>query len=175
MALTIVADDLAGACDTGTLFARRAPVPVTVWPDLPVAEEVAAVDTESRHLARDDATERVRGTVARRPGATSWFKKIDSTLRDHVGAEIVALLEATERPSASASTRSARRCPAGAGWWSRGAAAPQRGASSPRHGRPASACWGRPTEWTRTPARPPQPSPGRLRTCSARNRLIWSR
>ena len=100
MALTIVADDLAGACDTGTLFARRAPVPVTVWPDLPVAEEVAAVDTESRHLARDDATERVRGTVARRPGATSWFKKIDSTLRGHVGAEIVALLEATETPSA---------------------------------------------------------------------------
>ncbi len=52
------------------------------------------MDTESRHLARDDATERVRGTVARRPGATSWFKKIDSTLRGHVGAEIVALLEA---------------------------------------------------------------------------------
>jgi len=105
MALTIVADDLTGACDAGTLFARRAPVPVTVWPDPPVPAEVAVVDTESRHLARDEATERVSGAVARRPGATSWFKKIDSTLRGHVGAEIVALLEAT-------STSSAVTCPA---------------------------------------------------------------
>src|SRR5881628_1967302 len=99
MALTIVADDLAGACDAGTLFARKAPVPVTVWPDVSVAE-VAVVDTESRHRARDEAIVRVRGTVARRAAATSWFKKIDSTLRGHVGAEIVALLEATETPSA---------------------------------------------------------------------------
>ena len=99
MALTIVADDLAGACDAGTLFARNAPVPVTVWPDVSDAE-VAVVDTESRHLALDEATARVRDTVARRPGATSWFKKIDSTLRGHVGAEIVALLEASGTPSA---------------------------------------------------------------------------
>jgi D-threonate/D-erythronate kinase len=102
MALTIVADDLTGACDAGTLFARRAPVPVTVWPDVPATAEVAVVDTESRHLARDEAAERVSGSVARRPGATSWFKKIDSTLRGHVGAEIVALLEATGTPSAVA-------------------------------------------------------------------------
>jgi D-threonate/D-erythronate kinase len=100
MALTIVADDLTGACDAGTLFARKAPVPVTVWPDSPGAAEVAVVDTESRHLARDEATARVRGAVARRLGTTSWFKKIDSTLRGHVGAEIVALLEATGTPSA---------------------------------------------------------------------------
>jgi len=48
MALIIVADDLTGACDAGTLFAGKAPVPVTVWPDPPVAAEVAVVDTESR-------------------------------------------------------------------------------------------------------------------------------
>src|SRR5919109_3842781 len=100
MALTIVADDLTGACDTGTLFTRRAPVPVTVWPDAPIAGEVTVVDTESRALARNEATGRVSGAVTRRPGETSWFKKIDSTLRRHVGAEIVALLEATGTPSA---------------------------------------------------------------------------
>lgn len=55
MALTIVADDLTGACDAETLFARRAPVPVTIWPDPPAAAEVAVVDTESRHLAADEA------------------------------------------------------------------------------------------------------------------------
>jgi len=101
MALTIVADDLAGACDAGTLFARKAPVPVTLWPDVS-AGEVAVVDTESRPLPRDEATERIRGTVSRRRETTSWFKKIDSTLRGHVGAEIAALLEATDAPGAVA-------------------------------------------------------------------------
>src|SRR5213594_1254470 len=94
MALIIVADDLTGACDAGTLFAGNAPVPVTVWPDPPVAAEVAVVDTESRRLDRAAAAERA--------GATSWFKKIVSTLRGHVGAEIVALLQATRTPSAVA-------------------------------------------------------------------------
>ena len=100
MALTIVADDLTGACDAGTLFAGKAPVPVTVWPDPPVAAEIAVVDTESRHLDRAAATDRVGDAAAQRAGATSWFKKIDSTLRGHVGAEIVALLQATRTPSA---------------------------------------------------------------------------
>src|SRR5207244_12490528 len=59
MALIIVADDLTGACDAGTLFAGKAPVPVTVWPDPPVAAEVAVVDTESRRLDRAAATDRV--------------------------------------------------------------------------------------------------------------------
>src|SRR5438445_665473 len=90
MALIIVADDLTGACDAGTLFAGKAPVPVTVWPDPPVAAEVAVVDTESRRLDRAAATDRVSDAAAQRAGATSWFKKIDSTLRGHVGAEIVA-------------------------------------------------------------------------------------
>jgi len=100
MALTIMADDLTGACDAGTLFAGRAPVPVTVWPAAPVVAEVAVVDTESRHIDREAASARVSGAAASRPAATSWFKKIDSTLRGHVGAEIVALLEATGAPSA---------------------------------------------------------------------------
>src|SRR5919198_901112 len=100
MALTIVADDLTGACDAGTLFAGKAPVPVTVWPTAPVAAEVAVVDTESRHLDRAAAAARVSGAAERRPAATSWFKKIDSTLRGHVGAEIAALLDATGATSA---------------------------------------------------------------------------
>ena len=102
MALTIVADDLTAACDTGTLFAGQAPVPVTVWPAAPVAAEVTVVDTESRHIDRAAAVARVRSAAERRPAATSWFKKIDSTLRGHVGAEIAALLDATGAPSAVA-------------------------------------------------------------------------
>src|SRR5438128_7381703 len=92
MALTIVADDLTGACDAGTLFAGRAPVPVTVWPAAPVAADVAVVDTESRHLARDEAAARVSGAAERRPAASSWFKKIDPTRRGDLAAAIVAAL-----------------------------------------------------------------------------------
>ncbi len=97
MALTILADDLTGACDAGTLFAGQSPVPVTVWPDPAADAPVAVVDTESRDRARDEATGRVRQVAAeaRRGAAVRWFKKIDSTLRGHVGAEIAALLQAT--------------------------------------------------------------------------------
>jgi len=43
--LTILADDLTGACDTGALFAAKHPVPVTVWPRTPVPAAARAVDT----------------------------------------------------------------------------------------------------------------------------------
>jgi len=91
--LTIVADDLTGACDTGTLFAARAPVPVTVWPRRAVEAAVRVVDTETRSLAPAEAAERV-AVVAARGRAGSWFKKIDSTLRGPIGAEVHALMRA---------------------------------------------------------------------------------
>jgi len=74
--LTIVADDLTGACDTGALFAARGPVPVTVWPDPPLRAPVSVVDTESRALDPADAARRVAG-VARSVARTRFFKKID--------------------------------------------------------------------------------------------------
>ncbi|PYM36112.1 MAG: hypothetical protein DME15_04835 [Candidatus Rokuibacteriota bacterium] len=102
MTVTIVADDLTGACDAGTLFAGKSPVPVAVWPDPPVAAPVSVVDTESRDLAAAEATRRVRRAIGpgARAGATVWFKKIDSTLRGHAGAELAALLRVTGLASA---------------------------------------------------------------------------
>src|SRR5947199_9552072 len=100
MALTIVADDLTAACDTGTLFAGQAPVPVTVWPAAPVAAKVTVVDTESRHIDRAAAAARVRSAAARRPAATPWFEKIDPAPRGHVGAEPAAPPDAPAAPSA---------------------------------------------------------------------------
>jgi uncharacterized protein YgbK (DUF1537 family) len=91
--LTIVADDLTGACDTGALFAGRGPVPVTVWPRRAVEAAVRVVDTESRTVAPAEAAERV-STVAGRARSGSWFKKIDSTLRGPIGVEIDALMRA---------------------------------------------------------------------------------
>lgn len=91
MVLTILADDLTGACDTGTLFAGKAPVPVSVWPDPPRDAAVRVVDTESRALDAASARERVRRSVS---AGGRWFKKIDSTLRGRIGAEVDALMTA---------------------------------------------------------------------------------
>ena len=99
MTLTIVADDLTGACDTGALFAGEAPVPVSVWPAAPPAAAVRTLDTESRGATGAEAAARVAGAPALAP-AERYFKKIDSTLRGHVGLEIDALMRATASDSA---------------------------------------------------------------------------
>src|SRR5438034_10566435 len=102
--LTIIADDLTGACDTGALFAARGPVPVTVWPDAALRAPVSVVDTETRALDPADAAPRA-SAVARSAARTRTFKKTDSTLRGPTGAGRAALRGA---PSAAG----ARVCPA---------------------------------------------------------------
>src|SRR5687767_2433999 len=104
MSLTIVADDLTGACDTGSLFAGDAPVPLAVWPAAPPPARVRVVDTESRALPAEEAVARVTRVPALAP-ATRYFKKIDSTLRGHVALEMDALMRAV-------GTESALVCPA---------------------------------------------------------------
>jgi uncharacterized protein YgbK (DUF1537 family) len=99
MAVTIIADDLSGACDAGALFAGRGPVGVFVAPDLPDARwPAAAVDTESRALPPAAAAERVRRAVdglEARLGGGRIFKKLDSTVRGPVAAELDALMGAS--------------------------------------------------------------------------------
>src|SRR5256885_4093933 len=97
--LTIIADDLTGACDTGALFAARGRVRVTVWPAAALRAPVSVVDTESRHVDAADAARRV-SAVARSVPRTRIFKKIDSTLRGQIGAELDALLRATSSTTA---------------------------------------------------------------------------
>lgn len=97
MAVTIIADDLTGACDAGALFAGRGPVGVFVAPEMPDARwPAAAVDCESRALPPADAAARVRrfaaGLETRLRGGRI-FKKIDSTCRGPVAAELDALLD----------------------------------------------------------------------------------
>jgi uncharacterized protein YgbK (DUF1537 family) len=95
--LTIIADDLTGACDTGCLFAGRGPVGVEAPPALAARDRaVVAVDTESRALAAGAAAAALRAMAERlrgRLGAGAVFKKIDSTMRGAVAAELTALLE----------------------------------------------------------------------------------
>jgi uncharacterized protein YgbK (DUF1537 family) len=99
--VTIIADDLTGACDTGCLFAGSGPVgvlapPVLTGTDSSLVMPVMTVDTESRALPFREAASAMH-TVARSLGGRladgRVFKKIDSTLRGATGAELTALLE----------------------------------------------------------------------------------
>lgn len=115
--LAILADDLTGACDSAVPFARHGLATRVLLAARPVEAErsepldVVALDADSRQVARRLAV--VRTTLAARalraPGdgradrataATRLFKKVDSTLRGHVGPELAACLRAWELPLA---------------------------------------------------------------------------
>ena len=95
-ARAIVADDLTGAMDSGVQVLAGAPVTVVVSPagaDPPAAGTVLVVNTQSRGVAPSAAAARVgaAGARLRGEGRTVWFKKLDSTMRGNVGAELAAL------------------------------------------------------------------------------------
>jgi uncharacterized protein YgbK (DUF1537 family) len=64
--------------------------------------DVVAVDANTRHLSRRLAVSRttVAARALRTPEATRLFKKVDSTLRGHVGPELLACMRAWESPLA---------------------------------------------------------------------------
>jgi D-threonate/D-erythronate kinase len=135
----VIADDLTGALDTAAPFAaggwRTCVVP---WPGpsprtlaaaiggASAGHDVVVVDTASRHVAAREAGRRVRAVVAaaRRadadgPGRRAFFKKIDSTLRGNVAAEVAAFGAATATPClplAPAFPAQGRTTRAGAVW-----------------------------------------------------------
>jgi uncharacterized protein YgbK (DUF1537 family) len=99
--VTIIADDLTGACDTGCLFAGSGPVGVLAAPAVTVPSSsamapVITLDTESRALPPREAAAAIHAAarqVGERLTAGPVFKKIDSTLRGAAGVELTALLE----------------------------------------------------------------------------------
>jgi 4-hydroxythreonine-4-phosphate dehydrogenase len=92
----IVADDLSGATDSAVACAERGLDTVVVLGETsdPGTAEAIAFDADTRGLTREAAaaeTARLVGAhIKARPGLL--FKKVDSTLRGHVGPEIAALL-----------------------------------------------------------------------------------
>lgn len=96
----VIADDLTGASDAGLQFAKRG-LRTTVWLDRQptlraIDADVVVVDTDARAAAPDDAFWRLKTLLGRvRPLTPSRvFKKIDSTMRGNIGAELRALFEA---------------------------------------------------------------------------------
>ena len=90
----IVADDVTGAGDTAVQFAQEGwTAELRLRRGADGDAQVVAVSTDSRACSEEDAAARVRAAVAQTPG-THVFKKIDSTLRGPIRAEIEALLVA---------------------------------------------------------------------------------
>lgn len=91
----VVADDLTGAMDTGHEFAARGhPTTVAVGEGGPRPDRgVFVVNTDSRYLPAGAARERVERAVRDAP-ARVVYKKVDSTLRGNLTAEIAGALDA---------------------------------------------------------------------------------
>ncbi|WP_089813877.1 four-carbon acid sugar kinase family protein [Halomicrobium zhouii] len=90
----VVADDRSGACDTGHQFAARGFETVVVGRDHSATADVLVVDTDSRYADATTAGERVREVVTTRD-PDLVYKKVDSTLRGNLVAEVDAAIAAS--------------------------------------------------------------------------------
>jgi uncharacterized protein YgbK (DUF1537 family) len=97
----IQADDLTGACDTGAPFAARGLDTLVVVsdgdgpPSLPTTAAVLVVDTESRVIPVEEARARARsaGSALEAGSPRILYKKVDSTLRGRLAAEVDGMLD----------------------------------------------------------------------------------
>ena len=101
MLIAVIADDLTGAADAGVQFARAGYRTTVAFrgcaaPRVGDADAVA-LDTDSRAMAAGFAARRVVEAAHAARGSNVVFKKIDSTLRGPVAAEISAALGAMGR------------------------------------------------------------------------------
>ena len=109
MRLIVVADDLTGAADTGIQLAKRGFYTILlpfgmyetgsrhIQTVSSLSSQAAALSTNSRGEGARSAYYRVRNATAcliRESHPQYVYKKIDSTLRGNVGAEIEAVMEA---------------------------------------------------------------------------------
>ncbi len=104
MSLLILADDLTGAADCAARC-HSAGMPATICvqpPAAPLPPGAVACTSDSRHLPPAIAARRVRDLAGglRHLEDAVWYKKIDSTLRGNIGAELDALLDALDRSCA---------------------------------------------------------------------------
>lgn len=100
--LTVIADDLTGALDTGVQFANRcvsvrvAAVNAAAVPEKIFHADVAVIDAEVRHKTSQQAYNICLGLVqqALRCGTDTVYIKTDSGLRGNIGAMFQAALDA---------------------------------------------------------------------------------
>ncbi|KIL35458.1 hypothetical protein SD71_13085 [Cohnella kolymensis] len=103
----IIADDLTGASDSGVQFAKRGYKTSLlfnykenyIWS---IDARVIVIDSDSRAIPPEAAYERVARLVSvlRPPSAQLLFKKVDSTLRGNIQAEVKAVLDTLPQSTA---------------------------------------------------------------------------
>lgn len=99
MKIAVIADDLTGANDTGVQLAKCGlSTFVSLKPEAPAPKEAEAlvIDTDSRSLPQAVAYDRVL-KAAKQLSSSSIemiYKKMDSTMRGNIGAEIDAMYDA---------------------------------------------------------------------------------
>jgi uncharacterized protein YgbK (DUF1537 family) len=94
----IIADDLTGANDAGVQLSKIG-ISSTVFLDykdssLQSTEDVAIIDTDSRAISEEAAYDKVynASSIFRKQGYEQVYKKMDSTIRGNVAAELAALV-----------------------------------------------------------------------------------
>src|SRR5215218_116375 len=104
MRVAIIADDLTGAADTGVQLARAGYRTAVAFRGAPVPPakdlDAVALDTDSRAMPAGFAAKRVLEAGHAVQHARIVYKKLDSTLRGPIAAELTAALEATGRERA---------------------------------------------------------------------------
>lgn len=101
--IAVIADDLTGASDTGVQFSKYG-MRVMVIVDYEFLDEVNhekevwVINTDTRSLSPKEAYNRVLGITQKlvSQGIYQIYKKIDSTLRGHAGAELEAIMDALQ-------------------------------------------------------------------------------
>jgi D-threonate/D-erythronate kinase len=96
MKLAIIADDLTGANDSGVQLAQhglKTSVLFDIDKDSIHNYEGIIFDSDSRSIEREEAYQKVKEAASflKEAGFSSIFKKIDSTMRGNIGAEIDAI------------------------------------------------------------------------------------
>lgn len=97
--ISIIADDLTGASDSGVQFARNGLKTQVIfdWTSIPDEHhDVVVIDTDSRSIAGEAAYERAKSAALalKEKGIRLIYKKMDSTLRGNLGQEINGVLDA---------------------------------------------------------------------------------
>jgi D-threonate/D-erythronate kinase len=103
MLIAVIADDLTGAADTGVQFVHagyRAAVFFRATEMLADDLDAVAFDTDSRAKPSGFAAKRVLNAAHVARGARIVYKKLDSTLRGNVAAELAAALGGARRERA---------------------------------------------------------------------------
>src|SRR5690625_1838782 len=96
--LGIIADDLTGANDSGVQLIEKG-INTSVYFDIPKQQDHLdsgiVIDTNSRAISRNEAVAVTKqaGEFLKQAGYVTIYKKMDSTLRGHIGTELQALYE----------------------------------------------------------------------------------